>query len=385
MDTTQRPSKRFVKWPPKVAKKEILGYLKDGKSKDHTTNLPPQDPLKLISGKTYSRDIGCSSVMRGTPVFLFGDTFCKDNFEQEACLADNSVSIVRDPTNPTMSEYFSLRYDGNVTPFLQSRSKLWNWIPPNEVGENGRVTCWTFGGIAHESPIVGLGWCWYQESEMVDGLLSARVYLDQTSNRYLGTRLAQVIWSQFDDMPHAAPIEDVYFGPDEPRLGTFGTLTEDGYIYLWGHYDDAVVLGRVGSRVADRREMYEVWDGIGYTPDLTRAEVVMNHMQHGAFWRSNMFRPGDDREYVFVGVRSWADSKILMGTAPRVEGPWDLRELCTAEPIDFPSPFLYCVFPHPWAFKDEDGELMVTWSEHRPGGVVAAKLTLEMEESEESG
>lgn len=68
-----------------------------------------------------------------------------------------------------------------------------------------------------------------------------------------------------------------------------------------------------------------------------------------------------------------------MGVAPNPEGPWDLQKLMPA-PQRTPqpdSPFTYCMYAHPWAFSEEKGELMISWSEGgMKGKIVAVKVTL---------
>ena len=69
-----------------------------------------------------------------------------------------------------------------------------------------------------------------------------------------------------------------------------------------------------------------------------------------------------------------------MGWANSPQGPWKFTHIADAADIGGPEGYKYAMYPHPWAFEESDGELMVTWSEHWPGGVVAAKLTFEMED-----
>lgn len=57
-----------------------------------------------------------------------------------------------------------------------------------------------------------------------------------------------------------------------------------------------------------------------------------------------------------------------------------MRELFRADPDLKKHTSTYCMFAHPWAFSEEDGELMISWSEGSMAGkVVAAKVTLKKE------
>lgn len=92
-----------------------------------------------------------------------------------------------------------------------------------------------------------------------------------------------------------------------------------------------------------------------------------------------MFAPELGLKYVFIGVNSYGDSKINMGCSRSLEGPYEMFQIADATGIDQDG-YMYCIYPHPWAFREEDGELMVSWSEHWPGGVIAAKLKFQQGE-----
>ena len=160
---------------------------------------------------------------------------------------------------------------------------------------------------------------------------------------------------------------------DEPRWGTFSTLRENGFNYLWGHHNEGVYLARVKCLSALDRSMYEYWDGSTYTSDWESSVPVFKNLQHGAIYPTKLFAPEHNINYVFIGVSSFADSCIIMGCAETLEGPYETFTIAKASGINGDG-YMYCIYPHPWAFKEEDGELMVTWSEKWPGGVVAAKL-----------
>lgn len=157
-------------------------------------------------------------------------------------------------------------------------------------------------------------------------------------------------------------------------------MVEDGWIYLWGEKCNRIYLGRVAAGKASIPDEYQAWDGSDYVADRKMAVPVLQNMAHGGFHRSCLFKPSCGWKYMFIGVSGEGTSKVLMSVATRLEGPWiEFHELFTAEGIDCHIGYKYCVYGHPWAFGD--GELLVTWSEHWPGGVVAGKVTFEMEDS----
>lgn len=134
------------------------------------------------------------------------------------------------------------------------------------------------------------------------------------------------------------------------------------------------VLVRVPKDLYPFREAYENWTGSRweYGKDYSRSAPLARDIQQSAWFRSNLF--GEGRQYVMTGVSRFGDSKIRIGTSPTLVGPWDIREVGLAKGINHPNNYMYCIYPHVWAFPG-GLSLMVTWSEHWPGGVIAAKLT----------
>lgn len=107
----------------------------------------------------------------------------------------------------------------------------------------------------------------------------------------------------------------------------------------------------------------------------------MDKVQQGAIYQSKLFEPNKGRDWVFVGCSIFGDSKVLIGVSGNLEGPYTVVELIsTFSTIPMPrESFTYCMYPHPWAFKEEEGELMITWSEgSMVGGVLAVKLQFAM-------
>ncbi|KMU79446.1 hypothetical protein CISG_07877 [Coccidioides immitis RMSCC 3703] len=69
---------------------------------------------------------------------------------------------------------------------------------------------------------------------------------------------------------------------------------------------------------------------------------------------------------------------IITGYANRAAGPYQMTRV-----VDFRalSPAYHgsnCVYAHPWAFKEGDGQLMITWYEDKLSTIIAAKLQLNM-------
>ena len=346
-------------YPPIVESAEILGYIKD------------------VNDIGYSRDIGRSSKLGRHRYYIFGDTFNRNSRGEFVGITSNTVAIVRDKADPLTTEYMDIQENGVVNalvPLNDSESRL--------AEQKVRVILWAFGGIAETRP--GLGWTWYQVAEIQDNSV----------NHYHGVGLArisvinrrgQLQVSRCKDLVYKSPTNrlscdhcprDLIFGREEPRFGSFSCLVHNDQVYLWGDLDAKIYLARVSKYKPTSRESYEFWDGFKYVQDWKRAVPVLEDVQHGAFVHSHIF--GRDRPWIFIGCTKWADSQVMIGAECRLEGPWTLTPLFTAKGIDRPDNYMYCMYPHLWAFNEENGELLVTWSEHWPGGVVGAKVKLTM-------
>lgn len=369
MDTTSvNFSKARACYPPSVESVEILGYVKD------------------FNNIGYSRDIGRSSILGGYPYFVFGDTFNKNNKDQFVGLSTNTAAFVPDRGDPLRTEYMDIQENGKVNEF----------IPLNEserglTEKNVRVMLWAFGGIAETVPNVG--WTYYQVAEIDPNCQDQGIHKQpDCPNHYWGVGIARVSVNKpgrlqvtrLENLVHESRTnrlsdtrcKDLIFNHLEPRFGSFSCLVHNEHIYLWGDLESKIYLARVNKFSATLIHKYEYWDGSEYVKDMRKAIPVLEDVQHGAIVHSGIF--GRDRPWIFVGCTKWADSQVMIGAAGCLEGPWMLTPLFTAGGLDRPAPYMYCMYPHPWAFNEEDGELLITWSEHWPGGVVGARVKLTM-------
>lgn len=340
--TNNHPTEGVIKapatYPPVLESVEILGYVTDR------------------NGIGYSRDIGRSSSFAGRCYYVFGDTFCKDKDGEFVGLQSNTAAMVKSPAEPLMSEYLSIQEDGMVDALIRGNGDEHRVGQDKEV----RVTLWPFGGIVEVSP--GLGWIWFEKG---------KEHIDN-GNEPCGVGVARVEVDLASGKLHALRTETLLFSVDEPRVGGFSSVVHGNHIYLWGHHGSDIVLARVPRDSPWRRETYSFWDGEGYVPWWEAAVPVLKDVQHGSIIKSSLF--GKERPWVFIGCTKWLDSKVMIGASARLEGPWELIPLFQATGIEYPNTIMYCMYPHQWAFAEEDGELMVSWSEQWPGNVVAAKL-----------
>jgi hypothetical protein len=141
------------------------------------------------------------------------------------------------------------------------------------------------------------------------------------------------------------------------------------------------MLARVLTEWAWSRGHYQYWDGAKFSRHIGQARPVLTDIQHGQIFPSTLFAPMTGRDHIFVGCNSFGDSKVLLGTSRNPEGPFTVAAIADALPLK-PMPigsYSYCVYPHPWAFDESKGDLMVTWSEGgMDGNVVAVVIRLKL-------
>ena len=332
-------------YPPVVKKADILGYVKEA------------------SDIFHSRDIGVSFQLFGRTYLIFGDTFCMDDRHVFIALQNNTAAIIEDPSHPTKSKYLEVEPNGMIKAFIPLTETEKHLVDSRAVK---RIAFWAFGGAVELDD--GTGRVWFQ-----------KLVNDYNGDKIAGVGLAKLI-PKLGGQISVQRSEDVVFEPQDLRVGTFSAIVIAGYVYLYG--DDGnndIFLARVPSRsdLSDcmlDRGAYTYWNGSRYAADRAEAVAVFHQMSQGSVVRSRLF--GADKPYVFVGVNHFADSKVLVGASSSLEGPWDLVAVHEAQGIDVHSNYRYCVYPHLWASDEERGELMVSWCEPSPGGMIMARLTL---------
>ena len=325
-------------WPPILKKCKTINYV--------NAPLTPR----------YSRDIGRSFELGARTYYVFGDTFCND-----AGLVSNTYQLVKDLKQPTDAIYLSSDKSGLVDPLIpltEEEKKL-------EDEKNARIALWCFGGVVEVT--CGIGYMWYQKHRFDNksdaGVLEwvgvARISADELSGKLTANR--------FDGL---------MFNPAEPLMGSFSAMAEDGWAYVWGQMAEKIYLGRAPVPQCHIRESYWYWNGSEYVKDLKQAVPVMQDMQQGQIFRSDLF--GNMFPWVFVGVTRWADNNVMIGVSSTIEGPWDIKPVAKTEGIVKDDAYKYCVYPHLWGSNESKGKLLVTWCDAWPGGVIAANLKLQI-------
>lgn len=331
-------------YPPVLEEMDVLGYIKDK------------------NGIGYSRDIGRSAIIHDEVFFIFGDTIPKDSAGTSAGITSNTIAYVENRASPLESAYGEISGKGKVKAFVPLNEKE---IRFEEKNEGARTVFRMLGGTV-DIGVVGV--VWFQKlikyengKEDYCGVGQARLST-YSDCRIIVTRLPRLL-----------------FGPNEPRIGSFSTLFHGGKVYLWGDCPDGqIILARVDQYDTAFRDRYEYWSGGNWVPRWHDAVPVLHDVLHGAIVHTNLF--GEDKPFVFVGVNKQADSMVQIGAAAEVQGPFDLTALCKATGIDHDEEDKYCIYPHLWASNIPKRELIVTWSEGPPGGVIAAKLKFKIDE-----
>ncbi|KAI4224332.1 MAG: hypothetical protein L6R36_004739 [Xanthoria steineri] len=328
----------YAKWPPVVERVDHLGYVEG----------PGQH--------FYSHDIGRSSEFGDCIYYLNGDTMCND-----AGISSNTYQLVLERKKATEAMYVSIDDNGFVAPLIDNNEEETQYLSLPE-NKTKRIAFWCFGGIVEISP--GLGWVWYQKF-IIDEL-------DKSLN-LVGVGLARITQDKagLAGQLSSARIPGLMFRSGEPLFGSFSTLVNGDMVYLWGQKDSDVFLARVPRTQCQHRHMYQYWNGANYVSQITEAAPVLQDYQQGQIFQSDLFGP---HLWLFVGCTRWADSQVIIGLSCQLEGPWDVHPIHTATGIKDPVSYRYCIYPHPWATNMTNGKLLVTWCDHWPGGVIAAKI-----------
>ena len=346
----------LASFPPVVKSTELMGYVKDA------------------SNIGYSRDIGRSSMLKGQWYYMFGDSFIKNRSGEFIGVQSTTAAVVPNCDCPLESTYLNVLENEMVDAFIpltknEHALESVTW----EDSSKPRVTLWAFGGMVE---ILNNGWVWFQKGVInEDG--------GEGENKYKGTGLARIGVKPDGSLTsfRIGAHEPMMFGEEEPRVGTFSSIIEGDYIYLWGDHGkgcgDGVILSRVRKNLFQNKKDYTYWDGEEYVEDWRAAKVVLKNMQSGSIFRSSLF--GEERPWVFIGCTFECKSLVMMGAAATLEGPYHEKAIFNATGIDCVETIMYCVYPHPWVFDEREGQLMITWSEQWPGGVVGAKVSLKMD------
>ncbi|KAK9450081.1 uncharacterized protein V1518DRAFT_412940 [Limtongia smithiae] len=334
--------------------------------------MPGQLPLAVQSferigtltegnGKKYTRDIGCSGLFNGIPIFLFGDTFTFNNNGQMINLK-TSTAARGDPQNPTRSTYWETDREGKPAQFVPFTGGEWEFNKAKQGGGKERYYVWTFSKIAEVSP--GKGWMFFPKGRTQSQNMG--------DNLHFGVQLASV-----ETGPNGLPVVkrimgDPLWPTGEVSWGSFDTIVVNDWVYLYGGKDGHTYICRF-PRNADPREKgkYQFWVKPGkWSSQPGDYAQMFWKLQSGTVFWSEFYNC-----FILVGCTGWADNRIIMRSAPRPEGPWTGDSVL--HQLEKPkSGFNYCMNAHPWGFPESHGgQLLVSWTDQHTGVVEMGKVT----------
>ncbi|KAI9650491.1 hypothetical protein NHQ30_000507 [Ciborinia camelliae] len=361
--------KQYVTWPPIIKHIVPLGHLYDE------------------SGNSYPRIGGRSSALpNGHVLFQFNNTFCHNAAGQFLGKTDSTLSFLTNPTNPVMSRYLAPPGSNNVEISERQIPSLFKRFDDELDEKNDNKVFWATGGIAWYliTGAAAYGWTFFEYrgirkdgSTFLVAVGIASVDVDYRTNpTTIVANREMAGWS-----------ERILFYPSEPRLGTFSVLSDGRYLYAYGHKggdhngDYDVVLGRVPFEFAKARACWEYWGGgRGWVKNHIFSWPVLKNYLHGQIFNTKLFGEASPYRFGFVGCTRTGDSKLMFGRAVNPWGPFEVVDLMKAYPLGHIQKFAYTahMFAHPWAFPENKGDLMVTWSEGgSAGNIVAVKIRFE--------
>ncbi|PGH32242.1 hypothetical protein GX50_04973 [[Emmonsia] crescens] len=338
-------------FPPKVESVHVLGNV--------------VDPAK----GAHPRTVGRSSMLAGIPYYVFGQVASVSNDGYAFGAVPNAVSRALEPlTDPLLTTYVSVELNGFIHPFLG--------LTENEVKfehETGlKVIISIQGGICEGKLGSGKGCVWFQKliREKKDGI-TIRSY-------YQGTGVAPVkVDGVTGELLNKRVCgETLLFKRHEPAFGTFCSAVDNQWYYLWGRYCADIYLARVSLLHPFEREYYQFWNGYSFTGDITMISPVLTGYAHGTIYKTKLF--GHTYEWAFVGSTDWEDCAVMMGAAKDPQGPFEITQIASGEKLHESGTFADCVYAHPWALKESLGEVLVSWREKWPGGIIGAKFQFQM-------
>ncbi|KIW39404.1 uncharacterized protein PV06_09174 [Exophiala oligosperma] len=195
-----------------------------------------------------------------------------------------------------------------------------------------------------------------------------------------GVATVHVDTSRYPLAPHIRRLARFWWdASQEPWYGDVCALRHDGFVYAYGHGGHAdqnpwVYVARARLHEATNLDCYEYWNGEGWqaerlmTKDLGEKESVFWQINQGqVVWNGYLGC------FIFVYCDNWMNSKVLMKTAQKPEGPWsDAVELYQATPLSEGSA-IYAAIPHD--YYDRDGRTLVVTFTNHPNTIQAIKVT----------
>ncbi|EXJ55494.1 hypothetical protein A1O7_08421 [Cladophialophora yegresii CBS 114405] len=193
------------------------------------------------------------------------------------------------------------------------------------------------------------------------------------TNNLMGAGVASIILdtSSYPPVPQISRLPPQYWwdATCEPWYGDVCALRWKDHIYAYGHGMEGnpwVYLTRVRADEATNVNCYEYWNGEAWQSGRLDGTAIGE--KESVFWQINQ---GQVIWSNYFGY-NWMNSKVLLKTAQRPEGPWsDPITLYQATPLTDGSS-IYAAVPHPY-FDESGKSLVVTFTNH-PNTIQAVRI-----------
>ncbi|ETI21056.1 hypothetical protein G647_07399 [Cladophialophora carrionii CBS 160.54] len=200
------------------------------------------------------------------------------------------------------------------------------------------------------------------------------------TNNLMGAGVASVTLdtSSYPPVPQISRLPPQYWwdATCEPWYGDVCALRWDDHIYAYGHGIEGnpwVYLARVRADEATNVNCYEYWNGATWQSE--RLNGIAIGEKESVFWQINQGQVIWSSYFgcfLFVYCDNWMNSKVLLKSAQRPEGPWsDPITLYQARPLTDGSS-IYAAVPHP--YFDESGKTLVVTFTNHPNTIQAVRI-----------
>ncbi|GBF64650.1 hypothetical protein TMEN_7366 [Trichophyton mentagrophytes] len=301
--------------------------LVTGGSEEHSAEYPPKiatfyylgelnDEMKPI----YPQGNGRSFTIRGNVYHIFGKTIWKDAKGEIVGEAANSLALVSDPkVNPVAN--VAMPVNRGMAPFLpltKNEEEL-------EKAQNHKVVLGMPGGFCKPEPDAIGGYIWFQKC------LQTRSTEGIVETTFQGVSLAIAVRNRHTEEVRAERImhDELLFTDREPAFGSFCSVLESYYFYVWGKLGEDIYLARVEKYEPQNRSAYEYWNGYNFTQDISTAVPVFSGYSSGTIMRSKIF--GHLYNWIFVGGTESNTPVVTIGVAHDIQGPYIMHGLIKSE------------------------------------------------------
>ncbi|KAJ9613216.1 hypothetical protein H2200_003158 [Cladophialophora chaetospira] len=200
------------------------------------------------------------------------------------------------------------------------------------------------------------------------------------TNNLMGAGVASVTLdtSEYPPVPQIQRLPPQFWwdAKSEPWYGDVCALRWKNHIYAYGHGIEGnswVYLARAPIADAKNVDCYEYWNGKTWQTDRLDGTIIGDNAS--VFWQINQGQVIWSNHFnclLFIYCDNWMNSKVLMKTAERPEGPWsDPITLYQATPLTNGSS-IYAAVPHP--YYDESGKTLVVTFTNHPNTIQAVRI-----------